>query len=114
MDKQRYEREKQKYEREIEEILSKYDFETDRKERSERSNRPPDGGPRPLGGPFVPGRGHTKKSWSLPGLPKNWKRISSGQYIALAFVAAFGAVLVHNISQLLANGLIIAAVVLFF
>jgi len=114
MDKQRYEREKQKYEREIEEILSKYDFETDRKEKSERSNRPQDGGPRSPGGPFVLSRGYTRRNWSLPGLPKNWKRLGSGQYIAAAFVAAFAAVMVHNVSQLLANVLIIAAVVLFF
>src|SRR5256885_9262716 len=100
MDKQRYEREKQKYEREIEEILSKYDMETDRKEKVERPVKPAAGRPRLPGGPLISGRGYTGRSWSLP---KSWKRFSSGQYIAAAFATAFLAVLVHNFSQLLAN-----------
>jgi hypothetical protein len=55
--------------------------------------------------------GGKRRTWSLP---KNWKRLSSGQYIAAAFAAAFLAVLVHNFSPLLANLLALAAVVLFF
>jgi hypothetical protein len=114
MDKQRYEREKQKYEREIEEILSKYDMETDRKEKTERPGprKPLDSGPRLPGGPFVPGRGYApRRTWALP---KNWKRFSSGQFIAAAFASAFLAVMVHNFSQLLADLLVLLAVVLFF
>jgi hypothetical protein len=111
MDKQRSEREKQKYEREIEEILSKYDMETGRNEKVERPGRPSESGPRPPGGPFMTGRGSTRRSWALP---KSWKRFSSGQYIAAAFAAAFLALLVQNVSHLLANLLVLAAVVLFF
>jgi hypothetical protein len=104
MDKQRSEREKQKYEREIEEILSKYDLETERKDKVQRpgirmnSVRPS-------------GYADKRRTWSLP---KNWKRFSSGQYIVAAFAAAFLAVLVHNFSPLLANILALGAVVLFF
>ena len=104
MDKQRSEREKQKYEREIEEILSKFDVETERRDRVERPGMR-------LSGVRPGGYGYTRRTWSLP---KNWKRFGSGQYIAGAFVAAFLAVLVHNFSQILANLLVLVAVVLFF
>src|SRR5437879_1836050 len=100
MDKKKYDHEKQKYEREIEEILSKYDMETDRKEKPRLPAIPPGGFQTRK--PYASGR-----SWSLP---KNWRRFGSGQYIAAAFVAAFLAVLVRGVSPVLTSLLIIAAI----
>jgi len=103
MDKKKYDHEKQRYEREIEEILSKYDLENERKEKPRLPTIPPGGFQSRKASPS-----------SKSPLPRNWRRISSGQFIAAAFAVAFLAVLVRSISPLVASLLILAAVVLFF
>jgi len=93
---------KQKYEREIEEILEKYEKESGRKTRTEGQI----GNIRPS--PSAPVR-------RTPQVPTNWnwRRLSSGQYMAAAFAVALLAVLVGGISQVLATILVIVSVVLF-
>jgi hypothetical protein len=99
---------KQKYEREIEEILAKYDKESDRKPRADRPARPAGNYP-----PSVPGR-YARSTPNRQLIPSSWKRASSGQYMAAAFGVAFLAVFVQRFLPLLAFLLAILAVVLFF
>jgi hypothetical protein len=109
MDKQSSEQDKQKYEREIEEILAKFDKEREQKKRSdERETRP-----------VVPIRGYSNPRKSgpslrgIPGLPKDWRRIGAGQYIAAAFAVALLAVFLRGLGPL-SSLLVILSVVLFF
>src|SRR5438045_9453832 len=103
MDKKKYDHEKQRYEREIEEILSKYDLENERKEKPRLPTIPPGGFQSRKASPS-----------SKSPLPRNWRRISSGQFIAAAFAVAFLAVLVRSISPLVASLLVLAVVVYLF
>lgn len=96
---------KQKYEREIEEILEKYEKDSGRKSKVEKADSQV-GGIRP--GPGAP----VRKAPVVPG-GWNWRRVSSGQYMAAAFAAALLAVLVRGLFPPLATLLVIAAVVLF-
>ncbi len=97
---------KQRYEQEIEEILKKYDEQTGRKDRP--TGKPPvETTPAPL--PDYRKRTTQKSGFTMP----NWKRLSSGQYIMLAFAVALLAVLLRNISDILTFVLIIASAVLF-
>jgi hypothetical protein len=105
---------KQRYEKEIEEILRKYDEESGRKERplprdtrDTRATRapldlrpisPPRGVPRPPG-----------KQFTMP----NWKRLSAGQYILMAFGVALLAVLLRNLWGPLTFILILISAILF-
>ena len=101
---------KQRYEQEIEEILKKYDEQTGRKDRP--TGKPPvetTPAPPPDYRYAAPKRTPQKSGYTLP----NWKRISSGQYIMLAFAVALLAVLLRNISDVLTFVLIIASAVLF-
>jgi len=101
---------KQRYEQEIEEILKKYDEQTGRKDRP--TGKPPvetTPAPPPDYRYAAPKRTPPKSGYALP----NWKRISSGQYIMLAFAVALLAVLLRNISDVLTFALIIASAVLF-
>jgi hypothetical protein len=93
---------KQKYEREIEEILEKYEKESGRKTRTEGQI----GTIRPA--PTAPVRRPPQAPSNI-----NWRRLSSGQYMAAAFAVALLAVLVGSISQVLATILVIVSVVLF-
>jgi hypothetical protein len=101
---------KQRYEREIEEILRKYDEEkgqTDRPVRQrerERETRPPIDFRR-----STPTRVPRQTGFTMP----DWKRLSSGQYMLLAFGAAILAVVVNNISSFLSTVLVILAIILF-
>jgi hypothetical protein len=96
---------KQRYEREIEEILAKYYDETERKER-----RPREGGPGPAGGYRI----YPPPARPRPARPSfNWKRLSSGQYMLLAFAVALLAMVVGNFLPLLASVLVVLSAVLF-
>ena len=99
---------KQRYEREIEEILRKFDEEKGRTDRPvrerERDARPPIDFRR-----STPSRAPRQTRFTMP----DWKRLSSGQYMLLAFAAAILAVLVNGISPFLSTVLIILAVILF-
>ena len=101
---------KQRYEQEIEEILKKYDEQTGRKERPvakppvEITPTPP-----PDYRYTVPRRAPQKSGFTMP----NWKRLSSGQYIMLAFAVALLAVLLRNVSDVLTIVLVIVSAVLF-
>lgn len=101
---------KQRYEKEIEEILSKYDQETAPKEKKQQAGNAPYRELRPSAPPPVSGQPQGPPR--VPGMP-NWKRLSSGQYIAGAFGAALLAVLVRQFSPALASILVILSVVLF-
>jgi hypothetical protein len=99
---------KQKYEKEIEEILAKYDKEkeTDRKKKAESPTRPISNYPPPASnGPRPQSRGSF--------LPASWRRLSAGQYIALAFGVAFLAAFARPFPTL-ATLLVIISVALFF
>ncbi|MDQ3705995.1 MAG: hypothetical protein M3437_12345 [Chloroflexota bacterium] len=101
---------KSRVEREIEEILSKYDEEKGEKTRGQREDRQVvDFRPnRTL--PPRPGRySRSTPSFTMP----NWKRLSSGQYMLMAFGAALMAMIVGTFSSLLATLFILLAVVLF-
>jgi hypothetical protein len=100
---------KQRYEQEIEEILKKYDEQSGRKDRP--IGKPPvEITPTPTEYRYsLPKRPQPKTGPSMP----NWKRISSGQYIAAAFAVALIAVLVRNVSETLTIGLIIVSAILF-
>jgi hypothetical protein len=100
---------KQRYEQEIEEILKKYDEQVGRKDRP--TGKPPVETPAP---PHdyryrSPKQAPPKSGFSMP----NWKRISSGQYILLAFAAAFLAVLLKDIVPTLTFVLIVVSAALF-
>ena len=101
---------KSRVEREIEEILSKYEEEKGEKSRGQREDRqvvefrPSRGVP-----PRPPRYGRPGSSFTMP----NWKRLSSGQYMLMAFGAALLAVVVGQFSSFLATLLIVLAVVLF-
>ena len=101
---------KQRYEREIEEILRKYDEEKGQSDRPvrqrerERDTRPPIDFRR-----STPTRAPRQTGFTMP----DWKRLSSGQYMLLAFGVATLAVLVNGISSLLSTVLVILAVILF-
>src|SRR4051794_19227272 len=95
---------KQRYEQEIEEILKKYDEQTGRKDRP--TGKPPvelTSVPPPSYRYSAPKQAPQKSGVNLP----NWKRISSGQYLMLAFAAGLLAVLLHNVSSLLTLVLIV-------
>jgi hypothetical protein len=101
---------KQRYEQEIEEILRKYDEQVGRKDR-------------PTGKPPVettpvppqeyryrpPKQAPPKNRFSMP----NWKRISSGQYLLLAFGVALLAVLLKDVLPALTLVLIVVSAALF-
>jgi len=100
---------KQRYEQEIEDILKKYD------ERTGHTDRPTGKPPVELTPPPAdyhyrsPKPVPQKSGFSLP----NWKRISSGHYIMLAFAVALVAVLLRNVSDVLTFILILLSVALF-
>ncbi len=101
---------KSRVEREIEEILSKYEEEKGERSRGQREDRQvvelrPNRGlpPRP------PRYSRPTPSFTMP----NWKRLSSGQYMLMAFGAALLAMIMGTFSSLLATLLILLAVVLF-
>jgi hypothetical protein len=98
---------KQRYEKEIEEILQKYDKD------SGRESKPREEQPRsaPIINSASPRyrRPAPQPGWSLP----NWKRLSSGQYIALAFGVAILAIFVRPLFPPLATLMVILSVVLF-
>ncbi|MEO8288919.1 MAG: hypothetical protein ABI670_21095 [Chloroflexota bacterium] len=100
---------KQRYEQEIEEILKKYDEQAGRKDRP--TGKPPvETTPVPVdyragGSRRVP----QKSGFSMP----SWKRISSGQYLLLAFGVALLAVLLRNVLGSLTVVLIVLSAVLF-
>jgi hypothetical protein len=99
---------KQKYEREIEEILARYEREKEpgRKKRDSVST--------PVRGVITP-RINPGPGYKRPALPGsfNWKRLSSGQYIAAAFGVALLAMFARPVPAL-ASILVLVAVVLFF
>jgi Flp pilus assembly protein TadB len=101
---------KQRYEREIEEILRKYDEDKGQTERPvrqrerERDARPPIDFRR-----SSPTRVPRQTGFTMP----DWKRLSSGQYMLLAFGAAILAVVVNDISSFLSTVLVILAIILF-
>ena len=101
---------KSRVEREIEEILSKYEDEKGERSRGQREDRQvvdfrPNRTP-----PRRPARySRTTPDFTMP----NWKRLSSGQYMLMAFGAALLGVIVGTFSSLLATLFIILAVVLF-
>ncbi|HST03886.1 MAG TPA: hypothetical protein VLQ48_04035 [Chloroflexia bacterium] len=110
---------KQKYEQEIEEILKKYEDEKGRKEPGAPSGRIDAGGSRTPRAPIDfreaqsrrasnPLRTSQKRS-SMP----NWKRLSAGQYIAMAVGAAVLAVLLGKAIPVLGGVLVILSAVLF-
>jgi hypothetical protein len=112
---------KQKYEQEIEEILKKYDDEKGRKEpgapsehtdasgsRTPTSRAPIDFRAAQARRPVHPPR-TSQKSSTMP----NWKRLSAGQYIALAVGAAILAVLVGKSIPIIGGVLVILSAVLF-
>ena len=95
---------KQRYEKEIEEILSKYDQGAPPKEKKPREEKPvrdpinfrpssPAGRPRPASTPRF-----------------NWKRLSAGQYIALAFGVALLSIVVRPFPWLASIMVLLAAV----
>lgn len=101
---------KSRVEREIEEILSKYEEEKGEKSRGQHEDRQvvefrPNRGlpPRP------PRYSRSSPSFTMP----NWKRLSSGQYMLMAFGAALLAVVFGSIFPPLATVFILLAVVLF-
>src|SRR5437762_12582071 len=106
MDKPSSEQDKQKYEREIEEILAKYDKEREQKKRpEERDTRSPS---------YSQGKSSPGSTGpSIPGLPKDWRRVSAGQYIAAAFAVALLAVFLRGVSGTLSFILVILSVALF-
>jgi hypothetical protein len=101
---------KQRYEREIEEILRKFDEEKGRTDRPvrererERDARPPIDFRR-----STPSRAPRQARFTMP----DWKRLSSGQYMLLAFAVAILAVMVNGISSFISTVLVILAVILF-
>jgi hypothetical protein len=95
---------KQRYEKEIEEILSKYDQESGRKDK-----RPTDTRPVRDIRYSAPSRGTPKAPYTMP----NWKRLSAGQYIMAAFGVALLAIVVRSVSPALASIMVILAAVLF-
>jgi hypothetical protein len=99
---------KQRYEREIEEILRKFDEEKGRTDRPvrerERDARPPIDFRR-----SVPTRAPRQTGFTMP----DWKRLSSGQYMLLAFGVAILAVMVNGISSFISTVLVILAIILF-
>jgi hypothetical protein len=100
---------KQRYEQEIEDILKKYDEQAGRKERP--TGKPPvELTPTPVdyrtGGSRRPAQ---KSNLSMP----NWKRITSGQYLLLAFAVALLAVLLRGLWEPLTFVLIVVSAVLF-
>ncbi len=98
---------KQRYEKEIEEILSKYEEESAPREKRQQREIPQYRDFRPSAPPRV------SQVPKAPVRMPNWKRFSSGQYIAAAFGVALLAVLVRQSSITLASILVIASVVLF-
>lgn len=101
---------KQRYEQEIEDILKKYDETSGRKDRP--TGKPPvETTPTPVDYRTGASRRVPQKNpgFTMP----NWKRLSSGQYIALAFAVAFLAVLLNRVSSILTFLLIITSAVLF-
>jgi hypothetical protein len=102
--------EKPKYEREIEEILEKYEKTKATKGPTQTEDRQV-GGIRPSG--FAPPSPQRMRTPQRPSTSFNWRRLTAGQLIGAAIAVAILAVLVHNVSGLLSNVLVIAAVVLF-
>ena len=112
---------KQKYEQEIEEILKKYDEEKSRKEpgapadRTEAPGNRTPGQRTPIDFRAAQARRTTyapktsRKSTSMP----NWKRLSAGQYIALAVGAAILAVVIGRAVPVVAGVLVILSAILF-
>ncbi len=101
---------KSRVEREIEEILSKYEEEKGDKSRAQREDRQVvEFRPNRSLPPKTTRYSRSAPSFSMP----NWKRLSSGQYMLMAFGAALLAVIVGTFSSLLATLFIILAVVLF-
>src|SRR5439155_21554619 len=88
---------KQRYEQEIEDILKKYDEKTGHTDRP--TGKPPvELSPPPPDFRYRPSKPAPQKSgFTLP----NWKRISSGQYLMLAFGVALLAVLLRSVSEAL-------------
>jgi hypothetical protein len=101
---------KSRVEREIEEILNKYEEDKGERSRGQREDRQvvdfrPNRTP-----PRRPARySRNSANFTMP----NWKRLSSGQYMLMAFGAALLGVIVGSFSTLLATLFIILAVVLF-
>jgi hypothetical protein len=101
---------KQRYEQEIEEILRKYDEQTGRKDRP--TGKPPvELTPAPPQDYHyrAPQQAPPKSRFSMP----NWKRISAGQYLLLAFAAALLAVLLKDVFPVVTFALIIISAALF-
>ena len=112
---------KQKYEQEIEEILKKYEEEKSRKEPGAPSVGPEaPGGRTPAPRAPIDFRAAQARRTSYPPRtsPKgpsmpNWKRLSSGQYIAMAVGAAVLAVVVGRSIPIAAGVLVILSAILF-
>ncbi|MEP6776102.1 MAG: hypothetical protein ABJA50_10955 [Chloroflexota bacterium] len=112
---------KQKYEQEIEEILKKYEEEKSRKEPGAPSAGPEAPGSR-TSGPRAPidfraaqarrTSPPPRTSPKGPSMP-NWKRLSSGQYIAMAVGAAVLAVVIGRSVPVVAGVLVILSAILF-
>ena len=101
---------KSRVEREIEEILSKYEEEKGEKSRGKAEDRQVVEFRANRGVPPRPSRyGRSAPSFTMP----NWKRLSSGQYMLMAFGAALLGVIVGPFVPFLATLFIILAVVLF-
>ncbi len=100
---------KSRYEREIEEILSKYDEESGRAQRTTQQQRP-----RPelrWNPPPTQTRSYgRRRQFNMP----NWKRFSAGQYMLAAFGMAILSVLLSRaLPAPVTTAMLIAAVVLF-
>ncbi len=113
---------KQKYEQEIEEILKKYDEEKGKRERnSADAGSPGDRVSNPKPRPPIDFRAAQSRRTTYsrppqksgPSMP-NWKRLSAGQYIAMAIGAAVLAVLVGRSIPILTGVLVILSAILFF
>jgi hypothetical protein len=107
---------KQKYEQEIEEILKKYEEEKSRKEPGAPSNRPEVPGSRtPIDFRAAQARRTANPPRTSPKGPSmpNWKRLSSGQYIAMAVAAAVLAVVIGRSIPIVAGVLVILSAILF-
>ncbi|HET6314606.1 MAG TPA: hypothetical protein VFH60_12295 [Chloroflexia bacterium] len=101
---------KSRVEREIEEILSKYEDEKGEKSRGKTEDRQVVEFRANRGVPPRPSRySRSAPSFTMP----NWKRLSSGQYMLMAFGAALLGVMVGPFVPFLATLLVILAVVLF-
>lgn len=110
---------KSRYEREIEEILSKYDEESGRAQKTARQEKPkPDlhWTPPPAYSPRS--QKPKKQQFSLP----NWKRFSAAQYMLAAFAVAMLSVLLSRILPpslvtfmlIVAVGLFLVPIVLYY